>query len=117
MGFSNGGDRNLLVQSEVTAESTVGYTLITCEVFSLCCLIKPKKIWFIIFTESFAREDVDLSYKKDTFKSFNKNYIDFIDIIKDSGGDLALYWLSFIEMTEVLPNIIFVTQSGNCYLL
>ena len=48
---------------------------------------------------------------------FNKNYIDFIDNIKDSGGDLTVYWLSFIEMNQVLLNIIFASPSGNRELL
>ena len=37
--------------------------------------------------------------------------------MKDSGGDLAVYCLSFIEMTQVLLNTIFATQSGNLELL
>lgn len=47
--------------------------------------------------------------EKETFKSFNKNYVDFIDNMKDSDGELAVYWLSFAEMTQVLLNIIFET--------
>ena len=41
----------------------------------------------------------------------------YIDNTQDSGGDLAVYWLSFIETTQVLLNIIFPTRSGNSELL
>lgn len=37
---------------------------------------------------------VKLIYEE-TFKSFNKNYIDFVDNIKDSGGDFTAYWLVY----------------------
>ena len=37
--------------------------------------------------------------------------------MKDSSGDLTVYCLSFIEMTQVLLNTIFATQSGNLELL
>ena len=41
----------------------------------------------------------------------------FIGSMKDPSGDLAVYCLSFIEMTQVLLNTIFATQSGNLELL
>ena len=31
----------------------------------------------------------------------------------DSGGDLAAYWLPFIETTQVLLKVVFATRSGN----
>ena len=37
--------------------------------------------------------------------------------MKDSSGDLTVYCLSFIQMTQVLLNTIFATQSGNLELL
>lgn len=62
-----------------------------------------------ILTKDLQEDELNEVIEKETFKSFNKNYVDFIDNMKDSDGELAVYWLSFAEMTQVLLNIIFET--------
>ena len=62
-----------------------------------------------ILTKDLREDELNEVIEKETFKSFNKNYVDFIDNMKDSDGELAVYWLSFAEMTQVLLNIIFET--------
>ena len=37
--------------------------------------------------------------------------------IKTKGGQLAEFWLSFIEMVEILLNSIYATQTSNWFLL
>ena len=142
--FGDGGYRDILVQSEVVAEGSVERTLsgkmynrsvravkLTYEALSRILLdkfigdMKEDDITDFNqieedindFSKDLGEDALNEIMEKDTFKNFNKDYIDFIDTIKDSGGELAVYWLSFIEMTQILLNIIFATRSGNWELL
>ena len=50
-------------------------------------------------------------------RSYNIKYIDFIDNIRQCGGDLASFWISFLEVSQILLNIIYATRSGDWELL
>ena len=76
-------------------------------------LDKFKEEGIHVFSRDLQKETLDEVIEKETFKSFNKDYIDFIDNIKDSGRDFAAYWFSFIEITQVVLYIIFTSQFRN----
>ena len=55
--------------------------------------------------------------ESEEFKTFYQIFLDYIEHIKTKGGQLAQFWLIFIEMTEILLNTIYATRTGNCFLL
>ena len=42
--------------------------------------------------------------------------LDYVDKLSESEGNLAKFWLSFIEMAKILLNLLTATQSGNWHL-
>ena len=42
--------------------------------------------------------------------------LDYVDNLSESEGSLAMFWLSFIEMAKILPNLLTATLSGNWHL-
>ena len=107
--FSGGGYRDLLVQSEVITGGSVDRTLrgkmynrsvwavkLTNDALSHMLLDKFKADMagfnqieedIHVLSRDLQEEMLDEVIEKETVKSFNKNYIDFIDNIKGSGGD------------------------------
>ena len=51
------------------------------------------------------------------FQCYHMKFNDFVDNLKVHGGELAQYWLSFLQMAQVLLNVIFATRSGKWVLL
>ena len=55
--------------------------------------------------------------ESEEFKTFYHIFLDYVEHIKTKGGQLAQFWLSFIEMVEILHNTIYATRVGNWFLL
>ena len=141
--FGDAGYRDILVQSEVIADGSVDRALtgkmynrsvravkLTYEALSrllvekfefesdpefAAVLSNLKEI--IRFNENLSRDGLDTLLNSENLKIYNEKYIDFIDNLKSHGGELALFWISYIEMAQILLNILYATTSGNWELL
>ena len=51
------------------------------------------------------------------FKTFYHMFLDYKLMLRDSGGQLICFWLSFLEMVEILLNTIYATRAGKWILL
>ena len=123
--FGDAGYGDILVQSEVIAEGSVDraltgkmYNRSVCAVkltYEAAVLSNLKEI--IRFNETLGRDGLDTLLNSENLKIYNEKYIDFIDNLKSHGGELALFWISFIEMAQILLTILYATRSGNWELL
>ena len=71
----------------------------------------------IHFNENLSDDGLDILLNSENLKIYNERCIDFIDNLKSHGGELALLWISIIEMAQILLNILYATRSGNWELL
>ena len=142
--FGDAGYRDILVQSEIIAEGSVDRALtgkmynrsvravkLTYEALSrilveklelesdseFAAVISNLKEEIIHFNESLSDDGLDILLNSENLKIYNERYIDFMDNLKSHGGELALFWISFIEMAQILLNILYATRSGNWELL
>ena len=130
--FKDAGLKDLVIQSVLVAKGSVD------SMFSGSCAYKRAVRAYKILYELFSRlllEKFKKEYPetvKDLYDSIGtENIDDFIDIVSSKEmqeysnklvtfkekladkGDLAKFWLSFLEMCKLLFNIIFATQSGH----
>ena len=138
--FADGGLRDLLIQSEVIAEGSVDRALkgkmynrsvrnvkLVYEALSRMLLNKfnkqledelnedvadKMKEIFTGVTNNLCEEQVKDFIESAEFTTYQNAFIDFVDNMKENGGDLAKYWLSFIEMAKILLNLIYATRAG-----
>ena len=69
------------------------------------------------FNEDLNEESLNEIIDGENFRKYNIKYIDFIDNIRQCGGDLASFWISFLDVSQILLNIIYATRSGDWKLL
>ena len=130
--FKDAGLRDVLIQSSVVAEGSVdtmfsgsrsykrairiykilyeSFSRILCEEFEMECGSECNEIFQIL-------DDIDESYDFNDLLESNElhTYCTSLITYKDSLAEkssLSKFWLSFLEMVEVLLNIIYATRSG-----
>ena len=47
------------------------------------------------------------------FQTYCRLFLDYKNDITESGGDLAKFWLNFLDMVSILPNTVHATRCGN----
>ena len=48
----------------------------------------------------------------DSFSTYATMWIDYLDDLAKNGGELACFWLSFLEMARILLNLLCATRAG-----
>ena len=129
--FSSAGLRDVLIQSVVIAEGSVdkalsgkmynrgvrlyklAYEAITRKVFDEMGSTKEEDDWLRSNTNI---ADFDLFWEQEILE---KKYMEFLDIREKmkEGEPLQKFWMSFLEMVELLLNTIYSVRSGNWELL
>ena len=46
------------------------------------------------------------------FRNFYSLFLDFKNELSENGGDVAIFWMTFLDMTEHLFNLIYATRAG-----
>lgn len=144
--FGDGGYRDLLVQSEVIAEGSVDRVLtgkmynrsvravkltfealnrILIDMFEQDLDAKPETTEMLAsvreeistFTTDINNESFETLAVNQHFQAYRSRFDEFLENMKTNNGDLAQYWMSFLEMAQILLNVIFATRSGNWVLL
>ena len=68
------------------------------------------------FNSNICQEEFESLIEANEVKIFHSSYIDYVDNLKENGGDLAKFWLTFLEMGTILLNLLAATRSGNWHL-
>ena len=139
--FGDAGLRDLLIQSEVLAEGSVDralsgkmynravrYLKLVYEALFRLLLDmlhtkyesdQHKKSLFDDLTEkvkelstNLCQDDFEQFVDSDVISKYMTMVIDFLDHLNDSGGNLAKFWLSFVEMAKLLLNLLSATRAG-----
>ena len=58
------------------------------------------------------QENFEQLMLSEKFSSFTTMWIDFLEDLTENGGELACYWLSFLEMAKILLNLLCATRAG-----
>jgi len=144
--FGDGGYRDLLVQSEVIAEGSVDRVLtgkmynrsvravkLTFEALNRILIdmfeqeldaklestemLASVREEISTFTTDINNESFESLTVNQHFQTYRSKFDEFLENMKTNNGDLAHYWMSFLEMAQILLNVIFATRSGNWVLL
>ena len=68
------------------------------------------------FNSSICQDEFENLIEADVVTNFNNVYIDYLENLNQHGGDLAIFWLTFMDMTKILLNLLAATRSGNWHL-
>ena len=139
--FGDGGLRDILVQSEILSEGSVDRALcgkmynrsvrsikVVFEALSRILInefqqkieddIEKKNIVNNVMVEiedlnsNLNQENFEQLMLSEKFSSFTTMWIDFLEDLTENGGELACYWLSFLEMAKILLNLLCATRAG-----
>ena len=72
-------------------------------------MLKDLKEEILSFNSNINEECFETLASNRNFKYYNDKFIDFVDNLNVQGGELAQYWLSFLQMAQILLNIIYAT--------
>ena len=141
--FPDAGLKVLLIQSGIVAEGSIDKSLCGKQYNRS---VRTVKLVYEVFSrildkmqhEQYENEFELLFYNlKDKIKDFNSNineeqfetltenniFTNYLNLVIDStcnlienGGDLAKFWLSFVNMAELVLNLIAATRLGHWYL-
>ena len=65
-----------------------------------------------ITTEGPENMEWDLLWEEEKLTTLYNQYIDIMIKLKEEGTDLQAFWISFLEMVEILLSTIFAIRSG-----
>lgn len=114
--------QELAVQSEVVAEGSIDKVLIGKQYNRAVCLHKLKykvlmrlilKEFESIILKEFESEEITKVLHSDTFLKWEKQFKGYVHDINKSGTDLAQFWLTYIDLCELLLNLIYATCTGS----
>ena len=137
--FGDAGLRELAVQSEVVAEGSIEKVLmgkqynravhlhkLTYEALMRLLLKKFELSVELVMTPDLEQlkldpnqEEITKVLHNDAFLEWEKQFNAYVNEIKKSGTDLARFWLTYIDLCELLLNLIYATRTGswNLYLV
>ena len=61
----------------------------------------------------FCQDEVKRVFDSNEYVRWIECFHQFVIDLKENGSDLAKFWLSYVELCELLLNLIFATRSGN----
>ena len=136
--FGDVGLRELAVQSEVVTEGSIEKVLmgnsitavrlhkLTYEALMRLLMKKFELSVELVMTPDLEQlkldpneEEITKVLHNDAFLEWEKQFNAYVNEIKKSGTNLARFWLTYIDLCELLLNLIYATRTGswNLYLV
>ena len=131
--FGDAGLRELAVQSEVVAEGSIDKVLIGKQynravhlhklTYEALMRLLLKEFEFSIELATPLdleqlkldpnQKEINKVLRSDTFLEWEKQFNAYVHDVKKSGTDLTRFWLTYIDLCELLFNLIYATRTGS----